>query len=166
MKATCRQVEAPSEAVLSYDIPVNEKPSLGNSFHCLQATSHALQPMHRVVSVKKPLTATLVPVLAFSRFVAVCSAGALPCRWNVALPGSLINCGRHWLASGVSTSPASSAGLNRSGERLGFLNRHVRVRYEADQIVRRIPPDQTIARPIVRQPDLMDDPTSGGAGES
>ena len=30
-------------------------PSAGRSFHCLHATSHALQPMHTVVSVKKPI---------------------------------------------------------------------------------------------------------------
>src|SRR6185436_9519035 len=34
---------------------VNCEPSAGRSFHCLQATSHALQPMHTVVSVKKPI---------------------------------------------------------------------------------------------------------------
>ena len=33
----------------------NVPPSEGRSFHCLQATSHALQPMHTVVSVKKPI---------------------------------------------------------------------------------------------------------------
>ncbi len=33
----------------------NSPPSAGRSFHCLQATSQALQPMHVVVSVKKPI---------------------------------------------------------------------------------------------------------------
>ena len=33
----------------------NSPPSDGRSFHCLQATSQALQPMHVVVSVKKPI---------------------------------------------------------------------------------------------------------------
>src|SRR5690349_17411812 len=56
MKATCRQVDAPRETVLSYDIPVKWKPSSGSWFHCLHATSHALQPMHSVVSVKNPFT--------------------------------------------------------------------------------------------------------------
>src|SRR5947209_19874398 len=55
MNATCRHVEAPSSAVLSYDMPVNVSPSSGSWFHCLHATSHALQPIHRVVSVKNPL---------------------------------------------------------------------------------------------------------------
>src|SRR5439155_24751857 len=54
MNETWRQVEGPRATVLSYDMPVKRKPSSGNWFHCLQATSHALQPIHRVVSVKNP----------------------------------------------------------------------------------------------------------------
>src|SRR5947209_3874653 len=53
-KLTWRHVDAPSAPVLSYDMPVKTKPSSGNWFHCLHATSQALQPMHTVVSVKKP----------------------------------------------------------------------------------------------------------------
>jgi hypothetical protein len=41
--------------VLSNDIPVKFKPSSGTSFHSLQATSQALQPMQIEVSVKKPI---------------------------------------------------------------------------------------------------------------
>src|SRR5688500_8844428 len=52
---TCRHVECPSAPVLSYELPVNAKPSLGTSFHSLHATSHALQPMQSVASVKKPV---------------------------------------------------------------------------------------------------------------
>src|SRR5689334_9808344 len=65
MNATCRHVEAPKCTVLSYDIPVNRNPSSGNWFHCLHATSQALQPMQSVVSVKNPVCgATLhVPFL-------------------------------------------------------------------------------------------------------
>src|SRR5579884_3072068 len=55
MNATCRQVDAPSATLLSYDIPVKSMPSSGNWFHCLQATSQALHPMQSVVSVKNPL---------------------------------------------------------------------------------------------------------------
>src|SRR3954470_13494120 len=51
---TCRHVDEPRCAVLSYDSPVNTSPSSGSWFHCLHATSHALQPMQTVVSVKKP----------------------------------------------------------------------------------------------------------------
>src|SRR5437870_4875480 len=55
MKATCRQVLAPSSEVLSYDSPVQTIPSSGTRFHSLHATSHALHPMHTEVSVKKPM---------------------------------------------------------------------------------------------------------------
>jgi hypothetical protein len=55
MNATWRQAEAPRPPVLSYDIPVRVNPSSGTSFHSLQATSQALQPMHTEVSVKNPI---------------------------------------------------------------------------------------------------------------
>src|ERR1019366_1476705 len=55
MNATWRQVEALRLPVLSYDIPVSSSPSSGTAFHSLQATSHALQPMHTEVSVKNPI---------------------------------------------------------------------------------------------------------------
>src|SRR3954470_23391627 len=54
---TCRYVECPSARVLSYESPLPTKPSSGTSFHSLHATSHALQPMQRVESVRKPVTA-------------------------------------------------------------------------------------------------------------
>src|SRR3954467_10910507 len=52
--ATWRHVFALSSDVLSYDSPVNSRPSSGTRFHSLHATSHALQPMQIEVSVKKP----------------------------------------------------------------------------------------------------------------
>src|SRR3954452_25427785 len=51
---TCRQVSEPRSFVLSYDQPVNSRPSAGIRFHSLHATSQALQPMQIDVSVKKP----------------------------------------------------------------------------------------------------------------
>src|SRR5919204_5393670 len=51
MNATCRHVLAPSSEVLSYDSPVQTRPSSGTRFHSLQATSQALQPMQTEVSV-------------------------------------------------------------------------------------------------------------------
>src|SRR5690349_8120846 len=68
--ATCLHVEAPNVTVLSYDMPVNKRPSSGNWFHCLHATSQALQPMHRVVSVKNPFR---LDWLAVSSRAAICS---------------------------------------------------------------------------------------------
>src|SRR5258708_11008319 len=55
MNSTCRQVEVLRSPVLSYDMPVSNSPSSGTAFHSLQATSHAFQPMHTEVSVKKPI---------------------------------------------------------------------------------------------------------------
>src|SRR6188768_2748314 len=51
---TCLQVALPRLPELSYELPVHTRPSSGTSFHSLQATSHALQPMQTVGSVKKP----------------------------------------------------------------------------------------------------------------
>ena len=61
MNATWRQVSEPSAPVLSYDSAVNTKPSSGSRFHSLQATSHALQPMQTLVSVKKPTRSRAAP---------------------------------------------------------------------------------------------------------
>src|SRR5947207_5772426 len=58
---TCRHVEWPNASVLSYDMPLQRKPSAGTPFHSLHATSQALHPMHRVESVKKPVTPAIRP---------------------------------------------------------------------------------------------------------
>ena len=54
MNATCRHEFAPSEPVLSNDMPSRSSPSSGTAFHVLHATSQALQPMQTEVSVKNP----------------------------------------------------------------------------------------------------------------
>src|SRR5436305_191 len=54
MNATCRHASGPSCSVLSYEFPDHSTPCCGITFHSLHATSHALQPMHTDVSVKKP----------------------------------------------------------------------------------------------------------------
>src|ERR1043165_6074258 len=59
---TCRHVECPRASVLSYDLPLQLKPSSGTPFHSLHATSQALQPMQSVESVKKPVTLTRAPI--------------------------------------------------------------------------------------------------------
>src|SRR5688572_10246115 len=77
-KATCRQVSAPSAPVLSYDWPVNDRPSTGTSFHSLHATSHALHPMQIEVSVKKPTRGVVE--------VAIVIAVAVPAGCRTSLP--------------------------------------------------------------------------------
>jgi len=61
MNFTCRHVECPRPTVLSYENPVSLNPSLGTSFHSLQATSQALQPMHNVESVRKAVVGGMGP---------------------------------------------------------------------------------------------------------
>src|SRR3954447_3051778 len=61
MKATCRHVSELSRPVLSYDWALKPKSSVGSWFHSLHATSHALQPMHSEVSVKKPIRGSAPP---------------------------------------------------------------------------------------------------------
>src|ERR1041385_1264423 len=71
---TCRQVEWPRASVLSYEWPLQRKPSCGTSFHSLHATSQALQPMQRVESVKKPVTLIPASRLAPARSCAHCTS--------------------------------------------------------------------------------------------
>jgi hypothetical protein len=54
MNATWRQSSAPRSSVLSNDWPLKPVSDTGTWFHSLQATSHALQPMQTLVSVKNP----------------------------------------------------------------------------------------------------------------
>ena len=60
MNATCRQLSGPRWSVLSYELPLNPFGAAGIPFHSLHATSHALQPMHSVTSVKKPFAEAIV----------------------------------------------------------------------------------------------------------
>ena len=58
MNLTCRQliaVEVPGVVVAVAAAAVRAAVVAGSSFHCLQATSQALQPMQTVVSVKNPI---------------------------------------------------------------------------------------------------------------
>src|SRR5947208_6356324 len=57
---TCLHVECPTAPVLSYENPLQSRPSSLTPFHSLQATSHALQPMHNVESVRNAVTAMSV----------------------------------------------------------------------------------------------------------
>src|SRR5215211_7189368 len=54
MNLTCRQVEPFSSPVLSRLSPRKPRSLSGSWFHSLHATSHALQPMQTLVSVKNP----------------------------------------------------------------------------------------------------------------
>src|SRR3954465_5838079 len=55
INCTCRQGMALSCPVFSWVGRVRGGSLAGNWFHCLRATSQALQPIQRLVSVKKPI---------------------------------------------------------------------------------------------------------------
>src|SRR5262249_41803566 len=59
-KAASRHVEWPGCRVLSYERPVHSKPSAGTWLYSLHATSHALQPMQRVESVRNAAVGKVV----------------------------------------------------------------------------------------------------------
>src|SRR5437867_13086429 len=109
--STCRQVELPSATVLSYDMPLKNIPSSGNWFHCLQATSQALQPMQTVVSVKKPLGTS-----HHRQIAAAFIAPFVPLE---------------------RAAPHVTPRADIAGQRLRFLDRHVRIGDERDQKIRR-----------------------------
>src|SRR5262249_17152224 len=76
-KATCRHVEWPSCSVLSYERPVHSKPSAGTWLYSLHATSHALQPMQRVESVRNAVVGKMIA--SHQRFeIRDCGAAARP----------------------------------------------------------------------------------------
>src|SRR3954454_16251841 len=128
-KRTWRHVAADSVPVWSYEPPLrNWEPSAGRSFHCLQATSHALQPMHTVVSVKKPMRRapglTIESSLMLGDLGGVVAVGS-DARGGVADAGELLGARR------------LPAGAHAAHERLGLVDRRVGVAGEQDQVVGR-----------------------------
>src|SRR5262245_34602653 len=67
---TCRQLSADSDPVLSYESPVKCGFSSARSFHSLQATWQALQPVQMDVSTNMPLVIAHLP--------AACRRGCCP----------------------------------------------------------------------------------------
>src|SRR4051794_35752816 len=65
---TWRHVEWPRCSVLSYECPDQSNPSAGTWFHSLHATSHALQPMQSVESVRNAVVAMHQPLEIRERF--------------------------------------------------------------------------------------------------
>src|SRR5207253_1094639 len=133
MNATCRHEFASSLLVLSYDSPVNSSPSSGMTFHSLHATSHALQPMQIVVSVKKPCR----------------GFGSAYVAWPSALTVGLHELRQRRPAR---TSPRPDVARRR----LHLLDVDVRVEDDRVDVVRRVALRQAAVAPVVRQPDLVD----------
>src|SRR3954452_15242880 len=133
-KRTCRHVDALNEPVESYEPRLPKPPpSAGRSFHCLHATSHALQPMHTVVSVKKPIRA------AAGRSTAISVNGPLrPGVPRLLRPVVLVRlrcvlrpARRAVRLAGLARTPPRS---HVARERL-VLDRHVRVARERHEVV-------------------------------
>src|ERR1022692_5022699 len=154
MNATCRQVEAPSSPVLSYDIPVSSSPSSGTMFHSLQATSQALQPMQTEVSVRNPIRAgcSASPASAAGSGGWPGSGSAASPRNVSAAPGH--DCGlMSQLRPGLAGDPGAllvltdkitqgrparpPAGADVAGQRLDLLDVHVRVEGQVRQLDRK-----------------------------
>src|SRR2546423_15642347 len=106
-------------------MPSRLNPSSGTPFHSLHATSHALQPMQTLVSVKKPIRSAMVTV-------AFLDPGAAPVSGEV---------GQHGRAGG-SPPRADVAGAD-----LALLDEHVGVQRDAEQVVRRVAGPQTGVAP-------------------
>src|SRR4051812_16941681 len=130
--ATCRQLSAPSPTVLSYDIPDNARPSSGTRFHSLHATSHALQPMQMLVSVKKPIRVAVMPSQLPPRLVG--DAGA---------PAVVLDQGA---ASGSARAPA---GTHVAREGLHLLDVNVRIERQVRELVGRVAGGAAVRAPVV-----------------
>src|SRR5690242_5169521 len=111
-------------------MPVRTYSSAGSWFHCLQATSQALQPMHNVVSVKKPL-ATPPPLCCALALRGAAQLGALaarPANRPAARRGDP-------LCVVIAVAARAPARLQVTRKGLGLVDAHVGVEHDADQIV-------------------------------
>ena len=142
---------------------MNWEPSAGRSFHCLQATSQALQPMHTVVSVKKPIRRSpatwwmassvgAATVALTSR--ASCGASASGSSWS----GATAAVRRLDALQALRRGPAAPAGAHVARERLGLLDRDVRIAGQSAQVVRGVTRVRPAVAPVPRQPHLVDGP--------
>src|SRR5690625_1398581 len=173
MKATWRQLLEPSAPVLSKDMPSRSNSSvLGSRFHSLQAPSHALQPMHTLVSVKNPLrgggslypastAGSMGPKRLFLLTIGVSllgpRRGTVPGENRVAAravrsgPLAVFGyvCQEFW-----PSRPAPGPHVARAD--LRFLDVDVDVERDAEEVIRGIAHDQAVGAPVVGQPHLVD----------
>ena len=134
-------------------------PSAGRSFHCLHATSHALQPMHTRRVGEEPDA----PARGAGRRSRSCLA-ALRRRWTgpASRPDGRRRCpSRRRRPAASRSSPRAAPGAHLAGERL-VLDRRVGIAGQHDQVVDRVAGDALlggrVAAPVPRQRDLVDEP--------
>src|SRR3954451_18173439 len=113
--------------VLSYEPPRrNVPPSEGRSFHCLHATSHALQPMQTLVSVKKPIRFAPGSMIESSLML-------VDLRGMVLVGG---DAGRRVADAGERTRiHRRAAGAHVADEGLGLVDARVGIAGEHDQVI-------------------------------
>src|SRR5665809_9816 len=139
-------------------MPVNEKPSSGSWFHCLHATSQALQPMQTVVSVKKPVAISGIPSSSASPAVALACFSRAGALLSIVLRRHMGEVARVRIFGGDlgwrSRAVAAPRGDVRR-ERLRLLYRHVWVGDEPEELVRGVAGDDAFAAPVIGESDLM-----------
>src|ERR1043165_33195 len=168
---TCRHVECPSARVLSYDLPLQRKPSSGTPFHSLHATSHALQPMQSVESVKKPVTvmtkwrARSVPGAAGPRptefrrsefRIANSECGSPSPR---ALPehiDSRFSIRHSKFGSSKFRGPRALLLRQPARDSLRLENPHVRLLRHRHEVVDDVTLDEAARAPVIREADVVD----------
>src|SRR5690625_1423512 len=156
----------------------------GRRFHSLQATSQALQPMHTLVSVKKPLRgggsaypASKAGLTGPKRLFLPAMSAPLDgsVRLDVSGVGAgdgaggggddrLRGVGARSLAvaldeGGERRAARTAAGAYVAGARLGLLDEDVGVEADAEQVVGGVAGHQAVAAPVVGQPHLVHDAT-------
>src|SRR5256714_1692752 len=140
MNATCRHASGPSCSVLSYDLPDHSIPCWGMTFHSLQATSHALQPMQTEVSVKKPTRAFASAPYVSSALIR--AASCLP-HLRRLLTRRAARLRERLHAQAVDElderrAARAAAGADVAGEGLHLLDVHVRVEDDRREVVGRV----------------------------
>src|ERR1700730_1353524 len=144
-------------------MPVKLRPSSGTWFHSLHATSQALQPMQIEVSVKNPIRggwSTYPAAAAGSRPARAVSpvrpaVSAVISRLRPRLfgdAGPLLVVADQLAQRGP---PGPAPWSDVAGERLDFLDVHVRVQGQVGQLVRRVAGRQAVRSPVPGQPDLV-----------
>ena len=165
--ATCRQVLPLSPPVLSCELPVQFRPSSGTSFHSLQATSHALQPMQIEVSVKNPIRGgcSVCPAAAAgslppSRTSSSGRVARIARIGHFSIPVSVGDAGAPLVGLDqreALRSAGPAPGLDVDGQRLDLLDVRARIQRHRGQLVHRVAARVAVRAPVVGHPDRVHD---------
>src|SRR5918992_1948488 len=118
--------------------------------------------MHTVVSVKKPFPISapprsrLLPLLGLGGLDPVRPLGLGPDAGQIALVAPVAS-GGPGLGRNDASAAAAAPRLDVAREGLGFLDAHVGIGDERDELVGRVAGGEPRPSPVIRQPDLMND---------